>query len=290
MRFGRRLLLSVLALTLLASHEGRIYAQQPAAIGPQKGWLILHGGGVNLKHDFEHYHRFVDLAGGTRASIVVILTAVDLDMITNDFLTKYKQSWTSDYGVTDVTLMDTRDRKQAESESFVAPLKKATGVYILGGHLSNLLEVYLGTRTEREIKAVVERGGVLAGSSAGAMIQGSLLLNLTKTPSDLRFSRNGMYLDPTRKQGFGLLRDVTVYPHVDARHSQKDILDAIGHFPELIGIGIDENTAVIFHDDQFEVIGDGTVSVFARDGAAPKKYATLSKGQKFDLKRRAVIR
>jgi cyanophycinase len=288
MRFGN-LLLSVFALALLANSEVHIRAQPTPPIGPQKGWLILHGGGVNLKHDFEHYRRFVDLAGGTNASIVVILTAVDLDVITNDFLIKYRQSWKSDFGVTDVTLMDTRDRKEADSESFAAPLQKATGVYILGGHLSNLLDVYLGTRTEREIKAVVRRGGVLAGSSAGAMIQGSLLLNLTKTPSNLRFSRNGMYLDSSRQQGFGLLRGVTVYPHVDARHSQKDLLEAIAHFPELIGIGIDENTALILHDDKFEVIGDGTVSVFGQDGAAPRKYATLSKGQKFDLKRRAVI-
>jgi hypothetical protein len=101
MTFGRNLFLSIVALALLASFEGRIYAQQPPAIGPHKGWLILHGGGVNLKHDFEHFHRFVDLAGGTNASIVVILTAVDLDVITNDFLTKYKQSWKSEYGVTD---------------------------------------------------------------------------------------------------------------------------------------------------------------------------------------------
>jgi|SRR5436190_5889911 len=122
------------------------------------------------------------------------------------------------------------------------------------------------------------------------MIQGSLLLNLTKAPSDLRFSRNGMYLDTARQQGFGLLRDVTVYPHVDARHSQKDLLELLARHPELIGIGIDENTALILHDDQFEVIGDGTVSVFGKDGAVKKKYATLSKGEKFDLRRRAVIK
>ena len=97
---------------------------------------------------------------------MVILTPVDLDVLTNDFLTKWKQWWKSEFGLTDVTFMDTRDRKEAETEAFVAPLHKATGVYILGGHLSNLLEVYHGTRTEREIKAVVERGGVLAGSSA----------------------------------------------------------------------------------------------------------------------------
>lgn len=57
------------------------------------------------------------------------------------------------------------------------PLRKATGVWICGGHLTNLLDAYLDTRTEREIQAVAERGGVIGGSSAGAMIQGSFLID-----------------------------------------------------------------------------------------------------------------
>jgi|SRR5215831_6380237 len=274
------------ALIMLGAHP--VWAQQ-ASIGPEKGWLILHGGGINRKQDFEHFHRFVALAGGANASIVVILTPVDLDVITKDFLTQYKQEWKSEFGVTDVTFMDTRNREEAETEPFVAPLRKATGVYILGGHLTNLLNVYLGTRTEREIKAVVERGGVLAGASAGAMIQGSFLINVTKTPSQLRFSRSGMYLDPTREVGFGLLHNVTVYPHVDARHAEKDLLEVIGRYPQLIAIGIDENTAIILHNDQFEVIGDGKVSFFDNDHVPKKTYISLSKGQKFDLRKRTII-
>jgi cyanophycinase len=136
MKFLRALMWSVFALALLADSAGRASAQPRPSIGPAKGWLILHGGGIDLKHDYEHYHRFVDLAGGHDASIVVILTPVDLNVITNDFLTKYKQWWKSEFGLADVTFMDTRDRKEAESESFVAPLRKATGVYILGGHLT----------------------------------------------------------------------------------------------------------------------------------------------------------
>jgi cyanophycinase len=290
MKFLRALMSSIFALALLADSAGSVSAQPRPSIGPAKGWLILHGGGIDLKHDYEHYQRFVDLAGGHDASIVVILTPVDLDVLTKDFFTHYKDWWKSEFGLADVTFMDTRDRKEAESESFVAPLRKATGVYILGGHLTNLLNAYLGTRTEREIKAVVERGGVLAGSSAGAMIQGSFLLNFTKTPSDLRFSRNSMYLDRAREKGFALLQGVAVYPHIDGRHSQKDLLELITRYPELVGIGIDENTAIILHEDQFEVIGVGTASVFDKESVAHKKYVTVLKGQKYDLRNRTIIR
>ena len=261
---------------------------QAARIGPEKGWLILHGGGVDTKRDYEHYHRFAELAGGVNASVVVILTPVDLDVLTPAFLTHYKQWWKSELGLADVSFMDTRNRQDAETEAFVAPLRKATGVWIMGGHLTNLLDVYLGTRTEREIKAVAERGGVVAGSSAGAMIQGSLLINLTKTPSDLRLTRSGMFLDPARMVGFGLLRGVAVYPHVNARHSGKDLLEVEARYPELLGIGLDENTAIVVHDDQFEVMGVGQVGVFQGKGAKQKPLM-LSRGQKFDLRRRIVL-
>lgn len=287
----RRLARSIVGFVLLfvTLCATLVCAQQPTRIGPDKGWLILHGGGINRKHDYQHYHRFVELAGGAKASIVVILTPVDLNILTNDFLTQYRQWWKSEFGLSDVTFMDTRDRLEANRESFVVPLRRATGVYILGGHLTNLLDVYLGTRTESEIKAVAERGGVIAGSSAGAMIQGSFLINLTKTPSDLRISRSGMYLDAARTVGFDLLHNVTVYPHVDARHSEKDLYEVVGRYPQLIAIGIDENTTIIFHNDQFEVIGDGNVDVVDREGVARKKHVTLTKGQKFDLTKRTIV-
>ena len=124
-----------------------------------------------LQKDYEHYRRFAALAGGARASVVMIPTAADLNVFTPESPAQLQQWWKSDFGVTDLTLMDTRNRQEAESEAFVAPLRKATGVYIVGGHLTNLLDVYLGTRTEREIKAVAERGGVIGGASAGAMIR-----------------------------------------------------------------------------------------------------------------------
>jgi cyanophycinase len=269
---------------------GGAYAQAPqvVSIGPEKGWLILHGGGT--RREYEHMHRFATLAGGANAAVVVILTPVELDVITPEFLTQYKQWWASELGLTNVSFMDTRSRQEAESEAFVAPLRKATGVWITGGHLSYLLDSYLGTRTEREIKAVAERGGVIAGSSAGAMIQGSFLVNLTKTPSGEPLSRSRMFLDPKRMVGFGLLRGVAVYPHFFARHAEKDLLEVVARYPELLGIGIDEGTAIVVHDDQFEVIGAGRVGIFESNNGAKKKYLTLSSGQRFDLKRRITIR
>ena len=268
----------------------QVLAQSPQAdnVGPQKGWLVLHGGGT--RKDNGAMQRFVSLAGGTNASVVVVLTPIDVDVITPEFLTQYKQWWASERGVTDVTFMDTRDRQEAETEAFVAPLLRATGVWISGGHLTNLLDSYLHTRTEREIRAVAERGGVIGGSSAGAMIQGSFLINVTKTPSGAPLDGSRMFLDATRMMGFGLLTGVTVYPHFFARPAaEKDMLAVVERYPDLLGIGIDEGAAIVVHDDRFEVIGRGRVGVCAGAPSSRKKFLTLSPGQKFDLKRLYTI-
>jgi cyanophycinase len=269
----------------------KTFTQSPprATIGPEKGWLVLHGGGIGKAMPDGAEHRFAALAGGPNASVVVVLTPIDLDVITPEFLTQYRQWWASELGVTNVSFMDTRDRHVAETENFVAPLRKATGVWICGGHLTNLLDAYLDTRTEREIEAVAERGGVIGGSSAGAMIQGSFLIDVTKSPGGLRISRTGMFLDTTKLVGFGLLRNVTVYPHLSARKAERDVSEVVAHYPELLGIGIDENTAIVVHDDQFEVIGDGHVDIFDARSPSGKKLVTLSRGQKFDLRKRMTI-
>ncbi len=80
------------------------------------------------------------------------------------------------------------------------------------------------TKTEREIAAVAERGGVIGGSSAGAMIQGSFLINVTKSPGGMRISRTGMYLDTAKLVGFGILKNVTIYPHLGAEKRKEMFL------------------------------------------------------------------
>jgi cyanophycinase len=253
-------------------------AQQPANVGPEKGWLILHGGGV--MRDRRVMDRFVSLAGGKDSNIVVVLTAAEPGTFTPDILKQYKDWWLTEFGVSRVEMIDTRDRGTADTGAFVAPLRKATGVWILGGKLTYLLDAYLGTLTEREIKAVVERGGVLGGASAGAMIQGSFLLSVTKTRSGEPLPHSKMYLDATKAQGFGLLANTTIYPHFSARDAEKDVAEVVKRFPELTAIGIDEDTAIVLHGGQFEVIGPGEVFVLRNK----KERTVLKEGQKFDLR------
>ena len=256
-------------------------------VGPANGWLVLDGGGIDREN--EAGHKFAALAGGINARVVVVVTPIDLDVLTPDFFTKYRQVWETEYGVPNVTFMDARDRLVADTEEFVAPLRKATGVWICGGHLTNLVKAYLNTKIVGEIEAVAVRGGVVGGASAGAMIQGSFLISVTKSPGGVRFSRTGMFLDPAKLVGFGILKDTAVYPHLSARKAQKDVAEVIAHYPELLGIGIDERTFIIVHNDQFEVMGAGHIEVFDAKTPSGKKGISLFPGQRFDLKKRTVI-
>jgi len=270
-------------LILLPGLAGFVRSQQTGA-GPEKGWLILDGGGIEREHGA--MRRFVELAGGPQASIVIVLTAADPGTFTPDILAKYRESLKSEFGLTNVSMVDTRSRQEADSEAFVAPIHQANGVWILGGHLSYLLDAYLGTRTEREIKAVAERGGVIAGASAGAMIQGSFLINVTSTASGRPLPHSKMFLDQTRLNGFGLLRNISIYPHLSARHAERDLSEVVRRYPEILVIGIDENTAIVVHHDQFEVMGAGAVTVF---DSAKKEYQVLRPGQRFDLKKHSQL-
>ena len=114
------------------------------------------------------------------------------------------------FGVKNVTVLHTRDRAEADTEAFVAPLKTARGVWFGGGRQWRLVDAYMGTRTQREIEAVLARGGVIGGGSAGATIQGSYLV---------RGAREGNHIMMAKgyEQGFGYLRGVAIDQHLLVR-------------------------------------------------------------------------
>jgi cyanophycinase len=159
-----------------------------------------------------------------------------------------------EYGATSLTVLHTRDHKVADSESFVAPLRSARGVWFPGGRQWRLADSYLGTRTERELRAVLDRGGVIGGTSAGATIQGSYLAR-----GD---TRNNTIMMGDHEVGFGYLRNVAIDQHLLRRNRQFDLIPVIEKHPQLLGIGIDESTAIVVRGDTAEVIGPSYVAVF----------------------------
>ena len=251
----------------------------PGASGPPKGSLIVIGGG---RLGPEIIARFIELAGGKDAPLVIIPTADTRDdfppvwLNTNPFRRA---------GMTNITVLHTRDRNVGDSENFVAPLKKARAVFFTGGRQWRLVDSYLGTRTEKELDALLARGGVIAGTSAGATIQGSYLVRGAREGNQVMMAKG-------YERGFGFLRGVAIDQHIIARKRENDLEQVITAHPALLGSGIDESTAIVVRGSQFEVIGASKVAVTDhkhRPGPGEKPYYFLSAGDRFDLKSRKVI-
>lgn len=276
---NRRQALSLLAAALLAGCAGtsRPVADAPALVtGPESGALVIAGGG---RLGPEVVGRFIELAGGPDAPIVVIPTAGGAE--------SYGPEWEGlatlrSAGARDLTVLHTYDPREADSEAFVEPLRRARGVWFPGGRQWRLADAYLDTRTHRELTALLERGGVIGGSSAGASIMASYLVR--GAPEG-----NHVMMSPGHERGLGFLPNTAIDQHLLARNRQDDLLQVLEVHPHLLGIGIDEGTAIVVQGDRFEVVGASKVAVYpgpaADDGAG---YFFLSPGQRFNLRTRAV--
>ena len=243
----------------------------PVVKGPERGTLIIAGGG---KLGPEIVGRFITLAGGPAAPIVVIPTAGGEAKYGPDCdcLAMFRK-----LGASNLTVLHTTDRKEADSEAFVEPLKHARAVWFVGGRQWHLVDSYAGTRTEAEIKALLTRGGVVGGTSAGASIQASYLVRGA-------VSGNEVLMAPDHEVGWGLISGVGVDQHVTARHREGDLDFLVAKHPELLGIGIDQSTAIEVKADSFSVLGAG--HVFIHDGAEQPNgghYYLMIPGDRFDF-------
>ncbi len=216
--------------------------------GPAHGALVIVGGG---KVGTDILTRMFDLAGGKDAPLVVIPTASGAEDYPADWsgLKMFKT-----FGATNITLLHTKDRQVADSEAFVKPITNARLVWFVGGRQWRLVDSYAHTRTQREIENVLERGGVVAGSSAGASILSSYMVRGAR-------ENNFIMMAPGYEEGFGLIKGVAIDQHMLTRNRQDDLEEVVAKHPEVLGIGLDESTAIIVQGQQFEVVGASKVAI-----------------------------
>jgi cyanophycinase len=251
-----------LAGTLLAVAPAA--AAPPAAATPVGTLVIVGGGGMpNTIRD-----RFLELAGGKKARLVIIPTASY--KADRPELLKSWGYWKAQE-VASVTLLHTRDRKQANDPKFVKPLTEATGAWISGGDQSLLAAAYHGTAVERELQKLLARGGVIGGTSAGASIMSSVMIT-------------GGNPDAQTGTGFGLLPQVVIDQHFDNRHRLKRLMGVVSKYPQYLGIGIDEQTAVEIRGTAAWVLGNEKVSIcIPASGPLASEVRVLKAGDRLDL-------
>lgn len=244
-----------------------------------KGTLIIGGGGGTPA---EVWPRFVKAAGGPDANIVIIPTALGDPLPKQDYAERFFER----AGVKNIEVIHTRDPQVANSEEFVEKIRKANGIWFSGGRQWRLVDSYFGTKAHAAMFDLLARGGVIGGSSAGASIQteymprGNPLGNLDAMAEGY-------------EQGLGFLPGVAVDQHFFRRKRQKDMTDLINTYPQLLGIGLDENTFIVVTGDTMEVIGKSKVAIYDRKNhpypMGKEDYFSLTHGDQYNLRERRIV-
>ena len=276
---------AALLLSALLAAGADLVAAQPAppvgrAAGPEHGSLVIVGGALR---DDAILERFLSLAGGPEAPIVIIPTAGGGP--DHDYDRWYAGARRfRRLGAENLTVIHTYDREEADTEAFAAPIAEARGVWFPGGRQWRLVDAYAGTRTERELHALLARGGVIGGSSAGATIQGEYLARGDTGGNTIMMGDH--------EEGFGFVRGVAIDQHLLVRNRHFDLLEIVAARPDLLGIGLDEDTAIVVRGNGFEVIGQGYVAIYDNTRELPNGggFYFLMPGDRYDLETRMPMR
>jgi cyanophycinase len=203
-----------------------------------KGIVFAHGGGSDAPLD-----HFAELCR-EKGPLVVIPTASDAAE-----RARTRQAMRTPWlrrGLPEVVVLHARDREEALGEGFVEPLRTASCAWLVGGRQGRLEERYVGTPVEQELHALLRRGGVVGGSSAGSAILSRVMIHHGNP-------------DPVEGTGFGILPGIIVDQHFLARQREPRLMAMVERYPELVGLGIDEATALVVQGDRFRVVGDSVV-------------------------------
>ncbi len=281
----RRRLFVVLVLALVLVVPS--VAQDAPEYGPPRGTLVVIGGG-NLDGT-GIVEKFIELAGGPEAKVVIVPTAGG-NRTADGMVRVYSEEavvgrWLK-RGLKNVRMLHTHDPKVADTEAFAAPLREANAVWFDGGRQWNIVDSYANTLTYREFHNVLARGGVIAGSSAGATIQGEYLVR-----GDTSGPNVMMTAEPNHQDGFKFLRRTAIDQHINARARWDDLIPVIQKFPNLLGIGLSEGTAIVVKGDSFEVMGKWKVAVHDNTRLYQpweKPYFVLSPGDVYNMKARRI--
>jgi cyanophycinase len=256
-------------------------------VGPENGHLVIVGG--NLQSE-SIWQRIISLAGGPDAPIVVVPTAGGEPIYGANFSSAVTLR---ELGATNVTVLHTYDPAVADTDEFIAPLLAAKGIFFGGGRQWRLVDAYAGTKSEAAFQAVLDHGGVISGSSAGASIIGSFLAR-----GD---TANNTVLIGDHTVGFGYLKNAAIDQHVLVRNRHFDMFEITRAYPELLGLAIDEDTALVVHRNEVEVIGSTYALIYdggfwSREGSWERelpppdsRFYFLRAGDKYDLGARQVI-
>jgi cyanophycinase len=228
-------------------------SEQSERLASSHGHLVIIGGGEDRKHDKEILSRFVELAGGRNARIVVITAA---SSIAEEMWQVYDKAF-GDLGVEQRSHLHLRTRQDANDEDHIRDVVGATGIFMTGGDQKRLLAIIGGTALDAEMHAALKlRGACIGGTSAGASAMSGHML--AQGRAELHPEKGSVSLGA----GLGFLHKVVIDQHFSERHRLSRLLSVVSQNPYLQGVGIDEDTALVVERGVgIEVLGEGAVTI-----------------------------
>jgi cyanophycinase len=242
-----------------------------------KGTLVIVGGGGMTK---DIAKAFIDAGGGDNGRFVVLpISMPDPINIAAEEESMHRM------GLKNVTVIPYREKAQLEDPKVIETLKQATGIWFGGGRQWNFMDAYEGTKLPGLFRDVLNRGGVIGGSSAGATIQGDYMVRGAPAGP-------GLMMCEGYERAMGFLPGVAIDQHFSARNRFKDMTGLMSVYPQFLGIGLDEATAIVVKGSIAEVLGRGNAHFYdARKVRIPEgqDYDAFSAGTKYDLLKRKPI-
>ncbi|MCP4850050.1 MAG: cyanophycinase [Verrucomicrobiaceae bacterium] len=270
--------LSALRFAALARSREAFPANNPPSPVVTRGALIIIGGGAMPQGIVAE---FIEKAGGDKASIVVLPTAMpDPVAEKSSIADAFRRA-----GAEKVTVLTGRTLKQVESDEYLGVLGKATGIWFGGGRQWRFADAYLDTRALDLMHDILARGGVIMGSSAGASIQADYLARANPLG-------NREIIAEGYERGLGFIKGVAIDQHFSQRKRFKDMSLLVTRYPQLLGIGIDEGTALIVEGEVGRISGKGSVHFYDRRKPVTKgepDYESVHGGGRYQLVKRVIL-
>lgn len=216
------------------------------------GSLLIIGGHEDKTGKCLILRHFIDMAGGRDSRIVVIATATDEPRSVGN---EYRELFSA-MGAAAVNIMAVANRETANQKEQAESIKNATGIFFTGGDQLRLTSILGGSAVDAALRAAFKQGAVIAGTSAGAAVMSETMIvggNSNDTPKKSSLSM---------AHGMGFLNEGVVDQHFAQRGRINRLLAAVAQNPHVLGIGIDEDTALVVGPERLcQVIGSQTVTI-----------------------------
>ena len=257
--------------------------------------LIAIGGG-ELEKSQDVLDKFLSLIKKAKDARLVVMTIATSEP--ESAADKYNRLFRKN-GVEHVSIVDVSQRDDSFKELSLKKVREADGLFFTGGDQLNITSLLGGSTLHNAIYERIKDGIVLAGTSAGAaMMSNSMIVS---GRSDTSPKVGGVEIAP----GMDLLSSTIIDTHFSERGRHGRLLTAIAHYPQDLGIGIDEQTAIVVRGSEFKVLGKGVVTImdgsqmrhnnlpYRRDDETVGLFGVdihvLPAGYKYDLKKRVPI-